>query len=470
MKNPDSPGGAPPPIRFLDFGPFRVDPVRRLLLADGRVVPLKAKPFDTLLALLAHRGEDIRRQDLLREVWPDTIVEENNLSQCISAVRKALDEDPRDHRYVVTVPGLGYRFVAPVVEVSEAAPSAAPAAAGRRRANFGVALAALALIAIGIAAVGAWGRSRQGGLESASPAAREAYLKGRFYWNQRTAESLGRALGEFARAVEIDPRFALAHSGLSDTNALLWEYTSEWRYAVAAKASAEAAIRLGESRAEVLTSHANVAMVIDGDLALAERDFRRALALDPSYPTARHWYAWCLLGLGRRDEAIAELRRARQLDPLSPIVTSALGTALYYAGRPQEAIGQYRRALALDPSFARAHLALGQVFTELGRHGEAIAELEAARRLSGESAEAIGALAYAYGRAGKREHARAMLAELEQRDRAGSVPSLAFALAYTAVGQTDRAREALAKARGERTVSEAVARFDPRLAAARRLP
>lgn len=481
MKSPDPSGERPVAPRFLDFGPFRVDPIRRQLLRGGHVVELKAKPFDALLVLLAHRGRDLRRQELLREVWPDAIVEENNLSQCISAVRKALGEGPRDHQYVVTVPGLGYRFVAPVVEVahdSEPKSESVEVEPNRSVANrlgrgwramsmLGVLASTVVLlaglIALGISVGRSVGDSKRNGLEAANPAAREAYLKGRFFWNQRTSESLKRSVTYFEQALAHDSQFALAHSGLADANAMLWEYTSDWQYAVKAQAEAEAAARLDENLAEVLTSRANVTAVLTGDLAAAARDFERAIALDPDYATARHWYAWCLLGQGRLDEATAQLRRAKELDPLSPIITSALGTTFYFAGDRRGAIEQYRRALELDPRFVRAHLLLGQVHTEEGRHPEAIAELETARRLSGDSSEVIGALAYALGRAGRRAEGQEMLETLRAREREGTVPPLAFALAYAGLGDPETARQALDKARNERTVSPAVLRWDPRL-------
>lgn len=424
------------------------------------------------------------REDLLREIWPDAIVEENNLSQCISALRKALGEGPRDHAYIVTLPGYGYRFVAPVAEVDSypegmkttGAPAAPNLAARRRRWKI-FALAALAGIAVlaGIAGISSrtWRSSQReapDGLAAASPAVREAYLKGRFFWNKRTGESLHRAIGYFDQALRLDPNFALAHSGLADSNALLWEYTSEWRYAEAARRSAETAVRLAGNRAETLTSRANVRQSIEGDLAGADRDFRRAIDLDPRYATARHWYAWCLLALGRTEEAQDQLRCARELDPLSPIITSALGTARYFSGDLSGAIAEYRRALELDPSFARAHLLLGQVYTAEDRHAEAIAELETARRLTGDNPDSTAALAYAYGRAGRRIEWREMLAHLETRDRSAPVSPFAFALAYAGNGENERAMSAVRRACREHSVSPAVVRLDPRMAALRNLP
>ena len=479
---------SPPPPRYFEFGPFRLDPVRHRLLREGQAVPLKAKPLQTLLVLLEHRGRDVRREDLLREVWSDAVVEENNLSQCISALRKALGEGPRDHSYIVTVPGYGYRFVAPVAELTEADPPAASEAPGlptsrvsaRRSpaaphgrwkiAVAGIALALLAGIALAIWYPGSFRKTSADGLAAASPAAREAVLKGRFFWNKRTAGSLHRAIGYFEQAVRLDPNLALAHSGLADSHALLWEYTSEWRYARAAKASAETAARLDPDRAETLTSLANVRQSVDGDLAGAERDFRRAIEIDPRYATARHWYAWCLLALGRVEEATVQLQKAQEIDPLSTIITSALGTARYFAGDSTGAIAEYRRALELDPWFARAHLLLGQVLTVEGRHAEAIEELTLARRLVGDNPNATGALAYAYGKAGRRAEGQAMLDDLLRRDRSAPVPPFAFAQAYAGLGDDERALAEVRRACRERSVSPAVIRLDPRLAALRKLP
>jgi tetratricopeptide (TPR) repeat protein len=192
-----------------------------------------------------------------------------------------------------------------------------------------------------------------------NPEAYQSYLKGRYFWNKRTADGLKAALAYFNQAIEEDPKYAQAYSGLADTYALL----GDWQYAVMtpkealpkAKAAAIKALELDSALGE---AHNSLAFVLDGfdwDLDSGGKEFRRAIELNPGYATAHHWYAWHLSLLGRYDEAIAEMRKAENLDPLSLIINADLAELLVLAHSYDESIQQSRKTIEMDPNFAFAH-------------------------------------------------------------------------------------------------------------------
>src|SRR5438046_4454427 len=182
-----------------------------------------------------------------------------------------------------------------------------------------------------------------------NPEAYVSYLKGRYFWNKRTADSLKVALAYFNQAIEEDPKYAQAYSGLADTYALL----GDWQYAVMtpkealpkAKAAAIKALELDSALGE---AHNSLAFVLDGfdwDFESAEKEFRRAIILNPAYPSAHHWYAWHLALVGRKTEAIAEMRKAENLDPLSLIINADLAELLVIAHFYDESIQQSRKTI-----------------------------------------------------------------------------------------------------------------------------
>ncbi len=273
------------------------------------------------------------------------------------------------------------------------------------------------------------------------PAAYESYLRGRYFWNRRTADSLERAVAEYRAALQQDPNFALAHAGLADTYATqaLLEFARPSETFPSARAEAERALALDPDSAEALTALGVVRGQFDRDWVAAEEAFQRALARNPRYPAAHHQYADLLKALGRFPEALAEVQAALALDPLSLAINTGLGHVLYLSRRNDEAIAQYRRTLELDPTFVLAHLWFGRPFLEEGRYDEAIAEIEQAVALSHRSTMATAVLAHACASAGRRLQAERLLAELLARVKTGYVPSV-----------LDRARLRRAGRRGSR--------------------
>jgi TolB-like protein/DNA-binding winged helix-turn-helix (wHTH) protein/Tfp pilus assembly protein PilF len=621
----------------VEFGRFRLLPHRRELRADGVAVELGSRAFDVLMVLTEARGALVTKDEILSRVWPDTVVEENNLVVQISALRKALGED-RD--FIRTVSGRGYRFVAEIrtsVAVSEAetrvdrgaaaalaqsAPSSnlpAPVSsligheteleevsdlparvldipyAGTlsrrppprrlvwRLFAFGLVLVAVAAfswllysrnqaspeirsiavlpfeslsgdasqdyfadgmtdelitdlgqisslrvisrtsimtykrvrkllpeIARELHVQGVvegtvlrsgeqvritaqlievpverhiWAQSYEGDLrdtlalqnrvaraiaeqigatanqrertalqnpKEVNPEAYEAYLKGRYFWNKRTGDSLKKAIGYFNLAIDKDPNYAKAYTGLADSYAL----SGDWEYGILspqdafpkAKAAATKALALDDNLAEAHTSLAFILDLYEWDWESAEKEYKRAIALYPGYATAHHWYAWHLIVTGRISEGIAQLRTAESLDPLSLIISADLADALCIAHLYDESVQQSRRTLEMDPNFAIAHYELGQAFEQKHVHNKAIEEFERAIQLSGDNEIFNTNLAYAYAASGRREEALKMVNDLEEGQSQHSSTDANIALIYVGLGDKDHAMIWLDKA------------------------
>jgi TolB-like protein/DNA-binding winged helix-turn-helix (wHTH) protein/Tfp pilus assembly protein PilF len=300
-----------------------------------------------------------------------------------------------------------------------------------------------------------------------NPEAYESYLKGRYFWNKRTADSLKAALAYFKQAIEEDPKYARAYSGLADTYALL----GDWQYAVMtpkeafpeAKAAAIKALELDSTLGE---AHNSLAFVLDGfdwDLDAGGKEFQRAIELNPGYATAHHWYAWHLSLLGRFDEAIAEMRKAENLDPLSLIINADLAELLGLAHSYDESIRQSRKTIEMDANFALAHNQLAQAYLQKHMYDEAVTELQKAVQLSGDSPTCIANLARAYVSSGKREEALKLLKALKKRSTSGYSNASEIAMIYASLGDTDQAMNWLEKGFEERFNPGVLLRpgFDP---------
>jgi len=211
-----------------------------------------------------------------------------------------------------------------------------------------------------------------------NPQAYESYLKGRYFWNKRTTDGLKAALAYFDQAIEEDPKYAQAYSGLADTYALL----GDWQYAAMtpnealpkAKAAAIKALELDSALGEAHNSLGFCLDAFEWDFNSAGKEFQRAIELNPGYATAHHWYAWHLSVLGRYDEAIAEMRKAQNLDPLSLIINADLAELLLIARLYDDSIQQSRKTIEMDSNFALAHNQLGLAYLQKQMHEEAIAD------------------------------------------------------------------------------------------------
>ncbi len=295
------------------------------------------------------------------------------------------------------------------------------------------------------------------------------YSKGRFFWNRRTEADLKRAIGYFQQAIARDPNYALAYDGLADCWLPLgwYAYMAPSETFPYAKAAVMKALALDDSLAEAHTSLAFVTLYYDRDWAAAEREFRRAIELNPNYASGHHWYAEFLSLVGRHAEAIAEAERARELDPLSTIINTWVGSRYFFARQYDKAIEQYRNAVEMDPGFVPVHLVLGEALEQKHMYQEAIAELEKAVSLSGGSPVYMASLAHVYGAADRRDQAKKLFDELRNLSKQRYVSSYDLALASLGMGETDGAFALLARAVEERSPRVAFLGVDPRFDALR---
>jgi TolB-like protein/DNA-binding winged helix-turn-helix (wHTH) protein/Flp pilus assembly protein TadD len=300
-----------------------------------------------------------------------------------------------------------------------------------------------------------------------NPQAYEAYLKGRYFWNQRTTDGLKKSIELFSHSVEWDPEYAQAYSGLADAYAL----SGDWEYGVLSpaeafeksRAAATKALALDDSLAQAHTSLAFAYDLYGWDWNAAEREYRRAIQLNPGYATAHEWYAWHLLVTGRNREGLFELRMAESLDPLSLIISADLADALCIAHRYDESVKQSTKTLEMDPRFALGHYQLGQAYVQKHLYTEAIAEFNEAIELAGHNAAFDSNLAYAFAATGRSNEAQSIANSMQARNDQNPSAPANLALIYVGLGQPDVAMSWLNKAFAARFNPSILIRptFDP---------
>ncbi len=277
-----------------------------------------------------------------------------------------------------------------------------------------------------------------------NPEAHEAYLRGRYHWEKRTKEGLETAVGFFEQAIELDPAYALAYTGLADSYVVMpwFAYIQPRAVYPKARAAAMRALEIDETLAEAHNSMGYI-RALEWDWAGADREFQKALDLNPGYAVAHHWYGNYLTDIGRFDEALVEGKKALELDPYSLIAIKDLGMTFLSARRFEEAVATVRKALDLDPDFAPARSLLGLIYTQLGDHAKAIAEGRAAVRISGGSPGRLAALGRSYAAAGQVSEAEGVLRELEQLSQTVYASIYDSAVIYATLGRTERALDLL---------------------------
>jgi len=280
----------------------------------------------------------------------------------------------------------------------------------------------------------------------------QLYMKGRFYWNKRNPEALHKAVDCFNDAIQRDPTFALAYSGLADSYSLLGGpeaggYMAPNEALPKAKAAALKAVETDDSLAEGHVGLAHVKYFYDRDFAGAEREFKRAIELNPNYAQAHHWYAIYLSIVPERmQESLAEIRRAREIDPTSLVINAWYGRILLLAGQVDQSIEQLKKTLELDSGFILARYRLGQSYAEKQTYNEAIQEFNALLKLPGARALGLMGLAYANGLAGNRKEAEKDLGELLELRKGQYISPGQLAVIYIALGEKDKAFEYLEEA------------------------
>jgi DNA-binding winged helix-turn-helix (wHTH) protein/tetratricopeptide (TPR) repeat protein len=439
------------------FSVFEVDVSRGELLKSGTRVKIQKQPFQILCMLLERPAQVVSREELRERLWPDnTFVEyEDSLNTAVRKLRGALCDSSAAPLYIETVARQGYRFIAPVApetrhdsKASEAATRnflSSPIGPHPMRTKTRVSFA-LALVVAASAAAWTWGGWWHSAAEaSMSPRNRadEPYQKGRLFWNMRSPAGFAEALRYFHQAVTLDPHYAPAYAGIADTYALMsgYDQVPADEYMPKARAAALKAIELNNKLAEAHASLAVIAQNYDWDWQTAQEEYRRAIALDPNYATAHHWYAECLALQGRFPEALTEIERARQLDGASLIVAADRGAILYFARQYGPAIEQFRAVRKLDPFFSRT-LMVSWSYIQEGRLRDAREELDNWQRIDpGPWRWAVAA--HVAARAGDMDEAQRDIHKVEEFSRTPQSDPMPLLSAYVAVGDKEKAFEYL---------------------------
>ncbi len=293
-------------------------------------------------------------------------------------------------------------------------------------------------------------KSRLAGAHAVNPEAYQLYLKGRYEWNKRTAQSLKDSIGYFQQAIERDPGYAQAYAGLADVYNVMDTYLllAPQETFPKARVAAMKALELDDTLAEGHTALGVVRSHYDWDWTGSEKEFQRALELNPNYANAHYFYGWtCLIPLGRFDQALREMKRAQEFDPLSPIINTNLGLTLYLARQYDAAIEQLRKTIALDPHFRAPHAALSSALQQKGRYAEAVEEfLQSATAITEQqSAE----LRKAFASSGWKGFLQKRVEVLLENRKRTYVPAYFVAVNYALLGDKEKALEWLERAVAE---------------------
>ena len=457
MSNPDN--------HLYEFGPFRLDPIQRSLLRAEEQVRLPPMVFDLLLFLVQRSGQLVKKDEITNHLWPDTYVEEGNLTNNISILRKELGDNGKDPKYVETVPKYGYRFVASV-KVLNRGKAETPKRHATTRFKVVVIASVFASLVL-VVAFYLW-RGRKPSQYTQNTDAYQAYMRGRYFWGKRDAENLKKAIDEFKQALTLDNKYALAFAGLADCYNLLPSYgsLSPVEAYPRARDAATKALEIDGTIAEAHVALGRIKANYDWDWPGAEVEFKRAIEINPNYSGAHYFYALnYLVPMGRLDEAAAELRRALELDQFSLIVNTNLGLILYYQGRYDEAIAQYRSALELEQRSVTARLRLIDVYAQIGKFDEALAEHELIVEPRGsENPKYLKQLREALHQSGPQGYWRTRLEQAKEKTKAKAeyVPPTSVAGFAARLGDKEQAFEWLEKAYQERDEGLTRLKLDPR--------
>ena len=293
----------------------------------------------------------------------------------------------------------------------------------------------------------------------------QLYLRGRYFWNKRTEADIKKGIEYFQKAIEADPNYALAYTGMSDSYALLgsggFDTMLPDEAMPKAREAAQRALEIDDTLAEAHTSLAYVKFIYDWDWATADSEFKRSTELNPNYATAHHLRSLYLLAMDRKEESILESRRAQELDPLSLSININVGRTLLFAGQYDRAIEQLRRTLEIDPNYVWAHYLAGLAYEQKGMFAEAISELQQVKALSGDSPISEAALAHSYALSGKRPEAIKIADDLKARSRKTHIPPYYLAIVYAGLNDREQTLDWLEKAYHERTNQMAYLKVEP---------
>ena len=429
--------------------------------------------MQVLVLLAAHAGQVVAKERLIRTVWPDAFVTDDVLTRAISELRRVFGDDAKEPRFIQTIPKSGYRLIAavsPVAVPSSSVPIVTPAEmvlppppALPHRTRTGSALAftqswrgrliagvlALALVAL---VTRVWQRTGRPGLYVArnSPAVSELLHKGTFYRSRWSEAEIRKAIDYYNRAIGLDPNAIDAYNGLASAWTILSDLHVSPRDAMPhARAAAEQVLRRDEASAAPHISLGVIKLQYDWDFAGADREFARAMELEPDNIDGRVFRGWLRMAEGRLPAAQADMQRAVDKDPSSWLNLWSLGLSFYFAGEYDAAIEQYRRAIASEPQSYWVHLSLGWAYERQGRVADAIEELDLTRRLL-DTPQVVAALVHAQAAAGRRVEAQATMTSLLEYAKRKYVSPYDVATAYAGLGDRNETLAWLEKAYEDR--------------------
>jgi DNA-binding winged helix-turn-helix (wHTH) protein/tetratricopeptide (TPR) repeat protein len=466
-------GSPQAPPALVRFGVFEADLRAGELRRSGTKVRLQDLPFRALALLLTRPGEVITREEFRRALWPsDVFVDfEQGLSSAVMRLRDALGDSADNPIFIETIERRGYRWIGPIQRVEpvsgesperespEQAPPLAAVLPSRPSPWWKLVfvLPVLAMLFVWMFRPGyrdarASAKSGQASARSLhKPANREAedfYLKGRFYWNKRTPESLNQALEAFTQAIAHDPNYSDAYVGLADCYNLLREFSamSGNEAYFKAFAAAKKAVELDPQSSEAHASLAFVTFFGMWDSAESEKEFRRAIELDPNNVKAHHWYATFLHALNRHEEALTEIELARNLAPDSPSILADKGELLWAGGHHEQALQLLEQLEASDPNFLSPHRYLKFAYSENGDFPNYIAEWKKEALLTHDAAQSSVAEAATKGWAqgGERGLLEAELSEQMKLYAQGKLSPYFVAQTDARLGDTHEALKYLA--------------------------
>ena len=474
-------GGAHPSRDGFVAGEWTVYPSRNLLVRGAEHAKLEPRVMDVLVQLAERAGEVVSKEELVARVWEGRYVTDDVLAVTIYALRKALGDDARHPRYVETVSRRGYRWIADVAPAAETAAAGAAAAlevagaplsAAQPPSTGGkpqpptraawrtvAAMAALALFAAGAA----WMLRIPSRVRHVPTAdAHEAYVKGRFFLDQRSVKGWKQALEQFERAVALDPQSPAAEAGLADSYSAMSDFgvASPAEMRPRAMKAARRALELDAQSAEGHEALGRALFLFDWDFARAERSLARALALDPDYMPAHQAMAWLKSARGKHAEAAAAARRALQLDPVNTARYTELAWVLALGGRYDEALREVDRAMPLNPRSSEIHLMKGWIYEQAAQPDAAFASYREGLRIGGVPEDALRRIDAVYRAEGLPGYYRGWL---DRQPRAGGMPmSDTFrAMVCVRAGETDRAMASLETAFEKRESALAWVNVEP---------
>jgi tetratricopeptide (TPR) repeat protein len=290
----------------------------------------------------------------------------------------------------------------------------------------------------------------------------QLYMRGRFHWNKRTNEGLSKAIDYFNQAIEKDPTFALAYAGLADAYVVPLIQMPPKEAMPKSRAAATRALELNESLAEAHTTLGRVLAIYDWNWAGAEKEYKRAIQLNPRYAPAHQWYGGYLQCMGRPEEAIKERLLAQELDPLSPIINFELGVAYYFQRDYDRAIDQFKKTLELDPNFPPALQFLPAAYEQKGMYDEAFAWFKKAIVPANDTQQAVAGLGHLYAVTGRKNEAEGQINQLKQLSQQRYVRSNFIAMIYAGLGDKDQAFVFLEKGFEERGNQLTNIKLEPR--------